>query len=402
MKSERGKLFFFGLLLSFLFGVVSLIVSYVEFHAYKTSVNHYLYGIVEKLQANYPSVTETEIIELLNESEKVKFPSELQKYGIEEDSSILYSLEKDYRLSFILNSMLTLSIVLVFCFCFFWYFARKEKHIGEITHYMKEINHRNYMLGIEDNEEGELSILRNEVYKTTIMLREESETLKKEKLALKDSISDISHQLKTPLTSILIMLDNILDNPTMDNATKTEFTQNVRHQVENINFLLVSLLKLSRIDTGVVAFKKENIDIEKLIHDAIKNIEILKEVKNITIDVNIKMPACFLGDYSWELEAITNLLKNAIEYSSVSSSILVEVEDNVLFCKISIRDFGSGMNRQDLQNIFKRFYKGENSRSDSIGIGLNLAKKIIEKDGGFIKVDSKLGEGTVFEIRYMK
>ena len=402
MKSERGKLLFFGFLLSFVFSIVSFIVSYVEFHAYKTSVNHYLYGVVEKLQTNYPSITEKEIIELLNGSEKVKFPSELQKYGIGKDSSILYTLEKDYQLSFILNSMLTLSIVFVFGFSFFLYFARKEKHIGEITHYMKEINHRNYMLGIEDNEEGELSILRNEVYKTTIMLREESENLKREKLALKDSISDISHQLKTPLTSILIMLDNILDNPNMDNETKTDFIENVHHQVENINFLLVSLLKLSRIDAGVIDFKKDEIEFGKIINNAIKNVEILREVKDVHIEVDIKEEILFLGDYHWELEAITNILKNAIEHSKEKGNIFIKVEDNPLFSKMIIQDFGKGMSKKDLQNIFKRFYKGENSRSDSIGIGLHLAKKIIEKDGGCIKVDSKLGEGTIFEIRYMK
>ena len=161
---------------------------------------------------------------------------------------------------------------------------------------MREINHRNYLLTIEDNEEGELSILKNEVYKTTIMLREESELLKKEKISLKDSISDISHQLKTPLTSILIMLDNILDNPKMDEKTKLDFIENVRHQVETINFLIVSLLKLSRIDAGVIEFKKENINYEILLKNAIKNVEILNEVKNIKIMLDIEKETIFLGE----------------------------------------------------------------------------------------------------------
>lgn len=402
MKSERGKLLKYGCILALLFGITTFIVSLAEYDAYKKSVNHYLYGLMATIKEKYPEVTEKEMITLLNGKEKVNFPKEMLKYGIQEDTAILYSLEKNYHLSLILNLTIMVSFVLFFGFCFFWYYARKEKQIKEITTYMQEINRRNYRLSIEDNQEGELSILRNEVYKTTIMLREESERLKKEKLSLKDSISDISHQLKTPLTSILIMLDNILDNPNMDNKTKMEFIQNVRHQVENMNFLFISLLKLSRLETGIVVFKKENIDLEKIVENAIQNVEILKEVKNIKMQVEVKNKTIFTGDYHWELEAITNLLKNAIEHSYEEGKVDIEIEENSLYSKLTIQDYGCGMNKKDLQNIFKRFYKGENSSSDSIGIGLSLAKNIIEQDGGFIKVDSKVGKGTVFEIRYMK
>lgn len=402
MKTERIKLFFYGLLLTLLFGVVASIVTLVEYEGYKTSVNHYIYGMVATLKEKYPEVTEQEILRLLNSKEKGKYQEEFRKYGISEETSILYAIRKNYHLSFILNCTLTLSIACIFGIIFFFYFAKKEKEIQKITSYMKEINRKNYLLGIEDNEEGELSILRNEVYKTTIMLREESENLKKEKMALKDSISDISHQLKTPLTSILILLDNILDNPKMEEKTKTEFIENVRHQVETINFLLISLLKLSRIETGVIEFKKETIFFEKLLQNVLKNVEILKEVKNINIKIENEKESSFQGDYNWELEAITNILKNAIEHSKEFGTIEIKVEENSLYSKLIIKDYGCGMSKKELQNIFNRFYKGENSSSDSIGIGLNLAKNIIEKDGGYIKVDSKIEKGTVFEIKYMK
>ncbi len=402
MKTERMKLFFSGILLVLLFGIIASIVSFVEYEGYKTSVNRYVYGLLSTIKEKYPEVTEQEIIELLNSKEQSEFPEEFHKYGINEETSILYSIEKNYWMSFILNSTLTLSIACVFGLLFFFYFAKKENQIREITNYMKEINRRNYLLGIEDNEEGELSILKNEVYKTTIMLREESENLKKEKISLKNSISDISHQLKTPLTSILIMLDNILDNPKMEEKTKIDFIENVRHQVENINFLIVSMLKLSRIEAGVIEFKKEEIDFEKLLKSAIKNVEILSEVKNINIIFTSKEKTFFLGDYNWELEAMTNIIKNAIEHSKENGKIEIKVEQNSLYTKLTIKDFGRGMSKTDLQNIFKRFYKGENSKSDSIGIGLNLAKNIIEKDGGYIKVDSKIDCGTTFEIKYMK
>ncbi len=401
MRSERCKLFFYGFLFLCLFGFLTCLISYVEYTTYKTSVNNYLYGVIDILQDKYPQVTETQIIELLNGKETISYQENLRKYGITEETSVLKSLEQNYKLAFVLSGTLTFSIVGCLGVCFFWYFSKKEQQIKEITNYMREINHRNYLLTIEDNEEGELSILKNEVYKTTIMLREESELLKKEKLSLKDSISDISHQLKTPLTSILIMLDNILDNPKMDEKTKLDFIENVRHQVETIHFLIVSLLKLSRIDAGVIEFKKENINYKTLLKSAIKNVEILKEEKNITIKLDVE-ETMFKGDYHWELEAITNILKNAIEHSKEEETIEIKVENHPLFTKLTIRDYGKGMNKKDLQNIFKRFYKGENSKSDSIGIGLNLAKNIIEKDEGMIKVESELGKGTTFEIKFMK
>lgn len=402
MKNERTKLLFLSLCLTILFIFITIIISFVGYNKYKTSVNNYLYSVIETLKTKYPEITEIEIAKLLNETTVNEFPSILKKYGIEENIPVLASLEKNYHTSLFLNITIVIAFSLLFSFYFFWYFLKKEKRLREITNYMKEINKRNYFLGISDNEEGELSILQNEVYKTTIMLREESENLKKEKASLKDLISDISHQLKTPLTSILIMLDNIIDNPKMDEKTRTDFISNVEHQVENIRFLLVSLLKLSRLDAGIVVFKKEKIDLEKLLLNVIKNVEILKEVKNIKIDIEVPKKINFMGDYNWQLEALTNILKNAIEHSYDSGIIKITAEENALFYEIFIEDYGSGMSKKDLNNIFKRFYKGENSSSDSIGIGMPLAKKIIEQDNGLIKVKSKIKEGTVFEIKYRK
>ena len=137
---------------------------------------------------------------------------------------------------------------------FLKYNHSKDKKLKEITKYIEEINNKNYKLDIEDNTEDELSILKNEIYKTTIMLKEVAENSMKDKTCLKDSLSDISHQLKTPLTSIIIMLDNILDNPNMDDATKNEFIKDIKREIVNINFLVESLLKISKLDASSVTF----------------------------------------------------------------------------------------------------------------------------------------------------
>ncbi len=267
---------------------------------------------------------------------------------------------------------------------------------------MQEINEKNYSLKLESNTEGEVSILQNEIYKMTIMLRSESDNLKKEKLSLKESISDISHQLKTPLTSISIMLDNILDNPNMEEEIKLDFIKNVHHQIESINTLIIALLKLSRIEAGVVEFKKEKISATEIIEKALENVEIIKEMKNIVIETHFKENVFFIGDKTWEIEALTNLIKNAIEHSDHRGKIEIKTSKNPIYTQIEIKDYGVGMSEKDLKNIFKRFYKGEHGNNDSIGIGLNLVKNIVEKDNGLIEVKSKIGKGTTFIIKYLK
>lgn len=402
MKNEKLKIILICFLFCFCFSILSFFLTRYEYNQYKESVNCYVYSMIAVLQQEYPNITEEEIINIVNQNGQMEYRETFRKYGIKEKDSILYKMEDNYRAHLIISFGFTLLLTLTFFTYFLLYFYKKEQIIREITNYMKEINQRNYTLGICDNGEGELSILRNEVYKTTLMLREESENLKNEKIILKDSISDISHQLKTPLTSILIMLDNIIDNPKMEEETKNDFIKNVQHQVENINFLIVSLLKISRLDADAVEFKQENIFVDKLIKKTIENVSVLKVDKHVNIEVKGDTKITFLGDYHWELEALTNILKNAIEHSKENGFVKIDVVENPMYTKISIKDEGIGMSKKDLQNIFKRFYKGKESSRDSIGIGLSLAKKIIEKDNGLIKVDSNKGVGTTFEIRYMK
>lgn len=402
MKQERVKIIFFGILLISIFFFFFIHITNNQYEAYKKSANTFVYGIVKIVQEQYPDISEKSIMELLNTTENISYLETFKKYGIKKEDSILYSLEKNHQYHLRSNLFFLLGSFVFLFILFFIYFFRKEQKIKEITNYLKEINRKNYKLGIKNNEEGELSILRNEVYKITVMLREESEFLKKEKRLLKDSISDISHQLKTPLTSISIMLDNILDNPSMEEETKKEFITNVYHQVEHIRFLLIAMLKLARMDADVVTFKKEKIDVFKLFQDVLKNVSVLCELQEVEIKISNFKDISFLGDYHWELEAMTNLIKNAIEHSNKKSVIEILATENRFYLKIIIKDYGEGIKEEDLRHIFTRFYKGNDSNFDSIGIGLSLAKKIIEKDNGYILVHSKIGIGTTFEIKFMK
>ena len=282
------------------------------------------------------------------------------------------------------------------------YVISQEKKIKEINDYINGINNKNYTLKIEENNNSELSRLRNELYKTTVLLKETAELSVKEKENLSTAIADISHQLKTPLTSIRIMIDNIQDDPDMEKEVREDFLMEISKQIDWISSLVISLLKIAKFDAGTIKMENEEIHVQKLIDSVIGNLAILIELKEIEIITKIDEKAMFVADYKWQQEALTNILKNAIEHSNQKSKIYIETENTSVFLKIIIRDEGQGISKIDQKHIFERFYKAKNSSENSIGIGLALAKTIIEKNNGYVKVDSEVGKGTTFEIKYLK
>ena len=248
--------------------------------------------------------------------------------------------------------------------------------------------------------EDELSILKNELYKVTIKLKEDAENSKQAKKDLKDTLADISHQLKTPITSILIILDNIIDNPDMDKNTREDFIRDIKRELLNMNFLALNLLKLSKLDSNTVHFLKKEVSLNEIVTSSIKNVSPLCDLKNITIIKNLESGIKINCDLNWQVEAITNILKNCVEHSNENSKIDIMTTANKVYASIEIRDYGQGISQKDLPHIFERFYKGTSSSSNSIGIGLSLAKKIIESNNGLIMVDTSK-KGTTFTIKYL-
>ena len=297
-------------------------------------------------------------------------------------------------------SFLTITIIILMIL-YIRYNHKKENDIKDIIKCIEEINKKNYELQIDSISEDELSILKNEIYKTTIMLKESAENSNKDKINLKKSLEDISHQLKTPLTSILVMLDNIIEDPDMDKCVRNDFIRDIKRNVTNINFLVQTLLKLSKFDANTVYFIKQENDLQNIVKESIKNVSTLCDLRNINIEFNTKENSKIVCDSKWQIEAITNILKNAIDHSKNASKVTINIEDNNVYSMIEIIDTGDGISKKDIAHIFERFYKGENATSDSIGIGLALAKTIIEEDNGNVSVESnKLG--TKFVIKYFK
>lgn len=385
--------------------LISVIFGLFQYYQYKTYTNNFnnkIGHIISKIKEEYPEIDNNELIQIINSEEDIDIDM-FKDYGIELDKDSL-TLENDKYFNKFLSSnlIILITLALVVLIVFMKYNHSKDKKLNEITKYIEEINNRNYKLDIDDNTEDELSILKNEVYKTTVMLKEVAENSVKDKVNLKDSLSDISHQLKTPLTSITIMIDNILDNPEMDKETRTEFVKDIKREIININFLVNSILKLSKLDANSVKFINKEISLQEIVNESIKNVSILCDLKNVEIIQEPRNSIKINCDLKWQVEAITNILKNCVEHSKENSKINIFYEDNKLYSKIEIKDYGLGIKKEDLPHIFERFYKGKNSSSESIGIGLALAKSIIESNNGYIDVESEINNGTVFTIKYFK
>ena len=403
MKNKiRLKQYFIStLIVAICLFVLFLALNIYEYHTYTNNFNNKIGAIVNVIKDKYPEITDKEIITILNSND---FESNdfFTKYGIDiNNKSVLLNNDKDYHTFLIVNmSFLTLSIVILLI-VFIRYNHKKENDIKEIIKCIEQINKKNYELQIDSISEDELSILKNEIYKTTIMLKESAENSNKDKMNLKKSLEDISHQLKTPLTSILVMLDNIIEDPDMDINVRNDFVRDIKRNVVNINFLVQALLKLSKFDANTVHFIKKEYNLKSIVNESIKNVSTLCDLRNINIELNIKNDSKIICDSKWQIEAITNILKNSIDYSKDNQKVIINVENNNVYSTVEIKDFGDGISKKDISHIFERFYKGENATSDSIGIGLALAKTIIEEDNGNISVESNKN-GTKFTIKYFK
>ena len=384
------------------FTIAISIINYIQYRNYTKNVNIVINEIVNNIQEQYPDVDINKIISMLND-ENVSKENVLSQYGIDisKDSAILTN-DLLYRNNVIMNLSIILIFSIIIIIVFVLYNKRQKNKIKEITNYIEQINNKNYALDIQDNNEDELSVLKNELYKITVMLKEQAENSAKDKINLKNSLEDISHQLKTPLTSITIMLDNILDSPDMDLQTRNEFIKDIYREIANIKFLVQNLLILSKFDANTITFNEKEEKLEDIIEEAKQNVASICDLKNIQIILEGKEDAKTTCDLKWQVEALTNILKNCAEHSNNNTKINVLYSENNMYSEIVIKDEGSGIDQKDLKHIFERFYKGKNSDEDSIGIGLSLAKTIIEKDNGFITVDSELGKGTTFNIKYRK
>lgn len=261
-----------------------------------------------------------------------------------------------------------------------------------------------YCIVLPDDREGEFGILGHNFNIMAVRLKESIGKLKEEKVFLKNIISDISHQMKTPLSSLIMFNELMLENKDMKDEQRKDFLIKIKSQLNRMEWLILNLLKMARLEAGAIDFKKERISIIKPVSKAINILKYKAEEKGLRLilksdDEHIY----FYGDEEWTAEAMINIIKNCIEHTKENEDITIEVGETPLFSRIIIKDRGEGIDSKDLPHIFERFYKGNNSvKVESVGIGLALTKLIIEEQGGTISVYSERGKGTKFEITFLK
>lgn len=393
-KKKYSKLIMFTLIT---FGMI-ILLNVMLYYQVNKNYNNKIVNIISTIKEKYPEIKDDEIFDIIKNNVKT---NNFNRYSFDLDGIVLI---KENKTIFVSYFIILLFIYLIICLVYLTIIInndkRKEKEINEVIKIIEEINNKNYSFKMKDINEEDLSLLKNEIYKTTIMLNEISEISKKDKKELEESLEDISHQLKTPLTSILIMIDTLLDDEDMDQNTREDFLRNMKREVMNINFLVKSILKLSRLDTNTVNFISKKESVKEIINEAILNVSLLSDLKNVKIETNLS-DSLITCDYKWQIEALTNILKNSIEHSYENNKVLIESSENNAYVKITIKDFGTGIAKEDINHIFERFYKGKDSDYDSIGIGLALSKSIIEKQNGKISVESS-DDGTTFTIKYFK
>lgn len=326
----------------------------------------------------------------------------LEKYGLDKTGTLNY-LEHFHNLQteiVIVTFIIIVSIFLLLSFSYWWYLYKQNKKLNAISEYMDQVLNGKYNLDIKDYEEGNISTLKNDIYKLTVKLKEGRDQSLQDKKELEQVLSDISHQIRTPLTSMYVIND-LLSKDDIDAKAKQQFLEKNKMQLERIEWLVTTLLKMSRLDSGSVTLNLEEINIINVLEEALEPLQIPIELKKIQVHFKSKKKTMVLLDAHWTVEVFVNVLKNAYEHTKEEGSIDISVVDNPLYTEVSIHDTGTGIKKEELPHIFERFYTGSGNK-ESIGVGLNMAKKVMEKQHGEIYATSIEGEGTTFFIKFYK
>ncbi|WP_461811012.1 sensor histidine kinase [Faecalimonas sp.] len=342
--------------------------------AKEKEINGWIYKMTEK-------ILETE--------DKQGVTNVLKKYGVEEREFHPVSITIEVACIGLINGILFLGISL---------YDRKQqdKKIWQMEQYCEEILAGKETLQLTDNEEGSFSLLNNKVYDITMLLRENNAFLEKSKFELEQFLADISHQLKTPITSLHMV--NELLRMDLPQEQKELFLDNMQKDLMKIEWLVKGILNLAKLDSGTVILKKEEIYIKDLLKEVQGRFAVLCEVTGSRICGEGEKKAKLWCDFHWTKESVCNIVKNAIEHGATEVKFCWE--ENYIYTKLSIKDNGEGIESEDLPHIFERFYKSKNAKEDSVGLGLAFTKSIVKHQGGDIDVRSQKEKGTEFILKF--
>lgn len=283
---------------------------------------------------------------------------------------------------------------------FFVFTKARYKSLAQIAGQIDLVLHHADRLYIAESDEGELSILNSEITKMTSRIREQNDALKKEKEHLADSLADVAHQLRTPLTSANLLLSLLETAP--DETERKALLREAEQLFGQMDWLLTSLLKLARLDAGIVVFQSGQIEADELIRAALRPLLIPMELHDIAPQTDVPKGVRIWGDPGWLSEAVRNILKNCMESAGDGGAIEIRCEDNPLFTEFTIHDSGPGFAEEELPHLFERFYRGKNAETKGYGIGLALCKMIVTRQGGTVAAKNHPQGGAVFALRFPK
>lgn len=367
---------------------------------YKIRMYNYTNQVISKIIEEYPEQEEKVIKEFLTNDNN--YEDILKKYGFNEENIDIknnnFKIIDYLIISFLIIFLIGfLGIILVYII----YIKKQNKNLKNLDSYCKEILKGNYTLDLKQQDESVFSILQNDIYDMTIMLKEKNNLLEKNNKDIEKLIADISHQLKTPLTSLNLTNDILYED--LPKEKKKEFLDNNQKELNKINWLIKTVLNIAKLDSKTLILNKHKENAYNLCSEIKNNFEVMCQINNAKIDIISNRKEIVYCDRKWTIEAINNIIKNAIEHGG--KNIIIRLEQNNIYTKITIRDDGEGIRKEDIGHIFERFYKTSNSKENSLGIGLAFCKSIIKNQDGDIRVKSskeKDNTWTEFEIKFYK
>lgn len=289
---------------------------------------------------------------------------------------------------------LCISVVSVYSFSTlqrYWRIAALSEDLDRLLHGAETV------VSFDDYAEGELGILQSELQKMTVRLREQQHLLQNDKIRLAEAIADISHQIRTPLTAINLLVQLLGEAESADR--RSELTRELLSLLSRIEWLITSLLKMSRLEAGTVQFQCEAISLDTFVHRAIAPLAAATDLREQTVTVETEGE--FFGDVAWTGEALLNIVKNCTEHTPVGGRIAIVATENALYTEMRVQDSGGGIDAADMPHIFDRFYKGKNAGDQSFGIGLALARRIVTAQNGTLTAENAK-DGAVFTMRFYK
>ncbi len=398
MKKDLKKLVF----LLFIFFFLGLFLSWAIFQRIKSEfiLNNEI--LVSDILEKHPEL-ERDIVKILSDPHGSGNGTKvLKKYGLSSLESLDYLKSfQNFHNTFFGTCFIFYLLFSCFLIIYFYYVEKKRKDgIVKIDRYLFSLLSEEIQVDLKDFQTGDLESLQNDLMKVTSRLKNALEHSTSSSKELSKTLADISHQLKTPITSLSI-INEALRSSSMDDVTRLEFLTRQEEVINHMQTLVISLLKVSQIESGMIELKKEEISMFSLLNTSLEELDLLIVSKNIEITLDVSKSIKVIGDFTWLKEAILNIVKNGIEHSKENGKIEIMCTDNPLFTELVIKDYGLGISKKDLPHIFKRFYKTSRS-NDSVGIGLNLSKSIFDRMNATVKVKSKVGEYTIFTIHFYK